>query len=128
MNSMVKILLLFAAGGAGALSRFGLSAMVGRYFTSPEWLGTAIVNIIGCLCFGGIAEMFRIGGWCPAARTVILTGFFGAFTTFSTYMYEIAGMSAGGAAWQAGLGFATQNILGLCGIFLGAAVARCLMG
>lgn len=124
MNTLAKLAVLFAAGGCGTLSRYGLTTLVARFAPSPSTLATTTVNVLGCLCFGLIAETFRISGWPPTLRLIILTGFFGAFTTFSTYMYEIETLASGGSAGKALASFVIQNGLGFAAILIGITAAR----
>jgi CrcB protein len=52
-------------------------------------LGTLLVNLIGCFCFGVVSQIEPGGSWLtPSLRLMILTGFLGAFTTFSAYTYD----------------------------------------
>lgn len=82
--------LAIAAGGAlGALARFwvsnGVYAMLGRGF---PW-GTLAVNVIGSVLIGVLyillLERLTVG---PEVRALLLVGFLGAFTTFSTFSIE----------------------------------------
>ena len=84
-----------------------------------------LINIIGCLCFGIIAEAFQIRAhWSLQTRIIILTGFFGAFTTFSTYMFELHSLMVNGSVLRACLGFTVQNALGFFGIAAGVLLIR----
>ncbi|MDR0881187.1 MAG: fluoride efflux transporter CrcB [Candidatus Adiutrix sp.] len=80
--------LIFCAGGLGALSRFGLSALVKKLAGGEFPLGTLIVNMLGCLIFGFLAELITKNHWPPEVRLTCLVGFLGAFTTFSSYISE----------------------------------------
>lgn len=125
MNLLTQILLLFLAGGLGTLSRFGLGSLITRIYPHPEPWGTMIINIVGCLCFGIIAEAFQLRAhWSLQTRVIILTGFFGAFTTFSTYMYEIHSLMINGSVLRACLGFTIQNALGFLGIAAGVLLVK----
>ncbi len=118
----IKLLLIAVAGGVGTLCRYGLGGLVqdGKMF---PW-GTVSVNLLGCLAFGSIfSAMDRrlmLGG---DVQIIILLGFMGGFTTFSSYMYELADQLRS-AQWLAASGyFALQNLGGwaamILGLFLG---------
>jgi len=122
-----KLLCIAAAGSLGTLSRYGLAGLIQRLAGSGFPWGTAAVNTIGCFLFGIVwtlgAERMAISA---EARTIILTGFMGAFTTFSTFISE-TGQLAGGAQWWVALGNITLQVgAGLALFFVGAALARLL--
>ena len=118
-----KLLLIAAAGGLGTLARYGLSELVqnmsGRLF---PW-GTVAVNVLGCFLFGAVSSSIA-GRWTLSGetRTIVLVGFMGAFTTFSTYMFESNGFLQDGQ-WSMVLGnVLLQNILGLAALLTGMAI------
>jgi CrcB protein len=82
-------LLFIALGGAcGALARYGLSTHV-RGLWSGAWpLGTLLVNISGSLCIGVVFVLIERAAIHPDWRSVLMVGFLGAFTTFSTFSLE----------------------------------------
>ncbi len=122
---MRQMVFLFLAGGVGALCRFGLAGLVHRHFDGSFPWGTAVVNVLGCLAFGlvwGLAEQrFIIPG---QVRIIILTGFMGAFTTFSTFAFETVMLLRDGQLFYALANLAGQNLLGLAAILGGLALAR----
>lgn len=123
MTTYKLLAALFAAGGCGALSRYALSSYLAEFFGKGTPWGTAIVNILGCFCFGGIAALFAVRtNWDPQYKTVVLTGFFGAFTTFSTYAFELNALLRAGEFSRAFCDFALQNAGGLAAAALGAAI------
>ncbi|GIX08207.1 MAG: hypothetical protein KatS3mg115_2610 [Candidatus Poribacteria bacterium] len=79
-----------AVGGAlGAVGRY-LLAIGSARLLGPGWpWGTLLANWVGCLLIG---LLFGLGVeramLPPALRLLFLTGFLGAFTTFSTYALE----------------------------------------
>ncbi|SKA81566.1 fluoride efflux transporter CrcB [Desulfobaculum bizertense] len=122
---MEKLLLLALGGSAGALSRYGLAGLVHKIFGGTFPLGTFVVNMCGCLFFGlvwGFLENRTILG--PAARTAVLTGFMGAFTTFSTYIFESSSLLRDGQWWSAIANIAGQTVLGLVLLTAGLFLAR----
>ena len=120
-----KLGLIALAGAAGTLARYWVSGLVygvaGRNF---PW-GTAAVNILGCFLFGLVWQLGEGRMLIRAeTRTIILTGFMGAFTTFSTFIFESGGLLEDHRylALFANLGF--QTLLGFAALFAGLALGR----
>jgi len=125
---LTRILLIAAAGACGSVARYGLSGLVQR-LAGPSWpLGTWTVNILGSLLFGVIWAMAMAderGIMISAeARIIILAGFMGAFTTFSTLSFETAQMLRDGQWVLAGANAGGQVVLGLAAVFVGMAVGK----
>ena len=124
---MQKLLLLALAGSVGTLARYGLSGFVqslcGKVF---PW-GTVVVNLLGCALFGliwsALEERWPTSG---ETRMIILVGFMGAFTTFSTFVFE-SGELLRDAEWIPALGYFTiHNVGGLAALLAGLALGRLL--
>lgn len=80
-------LAIIAAGAAGALARAAVSTAV-QTLWHRRGAGTLVVNLVGAVVLGawlGAGE--RVDG---AWLAIVGTGFLGAFTTFSTWMVELA--------------------------------------
>ena len=121
----MKIVLLFVAGGLGTLLRYGLSSLVQRHAGLSFPWGTFAVNMLGCFLFGLLWSLFesRIAV-SRELRVVILVGFLGGFTTFSSFAFEAAGLLRGGA-WLAAAGHVLgQNSVGILLVFAGLALGR----
>ena len=92
-----KFLLIALGGGLGALARYGLGGLVQRLGRSNFPWGTFAVNMTGCLLFGLLwmlsTKHLSLSG---QARLFLLTGFMGAFTTFSTFIFETGQLLSGG--------------------------------
>jgi fluoride exporter len=119
-----RILLLAMAGAAGTLARYWLSGFVQRSAFAFAW-GTLAVNGLGCFLFGLVwtlaEERMLISG---ETRIVLLAGFMGAFTTFSTYMFETRQMLAA-SEWLVGAAnFAAENLTGFALLILGMVIGR----
>jgi fluoride exporter len=120
-----KLMLLAAAGAVGTLARYGLGGLVQRVAGDGFPWGTLAVNVGGCFLFGLVwmlAEERSLIG--PEARIIILIGFMGAFTTFSTFAYETGAMIEDGQYLRACGNMAVQNGLGLAAMFMGFFVGR----
>ncbi|TWI70721.1 CrcB protein [Desulfobotulus alkaliphilus] len=125
---MVQKILMVALGGAlGTLCRYGLCtgvhALLGRNF---PW-GTATVNLLGCFMFGLIWVMAEEKNMISESlRIMLLVGFMGAFTTFSTFIFENSGLIHHGEWIRLMANLAGQNLLGFMALYLGYSLGRLL--
>ncbi len=120
-----KIIYLALAGAAGTLTRYWLSGFVQKNISIGFPFGTAAVNILGCLVFGLLWAVFEnrlsISG---QMRIIIFVGFFGAFTTFSSVMFETAQLlDESQWLWASG-NILLQNALGLIGMLAGLVIGK----
>ncbi|CAG1064595.1 Putative fluoride ion transporter CrcB [uncultured bacterium] len=121
----MKLILLAAAGAAGTLARYFLGGLVQRLYGGSFPWGTFAVNMTGTFLFGLVWSLAEdrlvISG---QARAVILVGFMGAFTTFSSLMFE-TGELMRDSQWALAFGnLALQNIVGILFLFLGFMLGR----
>ena len=88
-------------------------------------MGRFIVNAIGCFLFGVIWSLAEERLLLDAgSRAVILTGFMGAFTTFSTFIFE-TGELIRADQWLLAIGnLGGQMVVGLVFLFIGIGVGR----
>ncbi len=124
---LLKLTYIALAGALGTLARYGLGGLMHRLLPAGFPWGTLTVNLVGSFAFGliwGLAvERNLISG---EARLIILVGFMGAFTTFSTFMFE-TGQLMRDSQWLLVAGnLLAQNLVGLVAVFLGWALARAL--
>jgi fluoride exporter len=122
-----KLIWIGLAGGVGTFARYGLSGVVQRICGSAFPFGTLAVNVLGCFLFGlvwSLAEdRLSISG---EMRTVILIGFFGAFTTFSGFAFETIQLLRDAQWVSAAANIMAQNVIGITGLFLGLMAGRLL--
>ena len=120
-----KFLYLGFAGAAGTIARYCLSGIIQKNITTDFPVGTAAVNIVGCLMFGlfwaFVENRFSISG---QMRAVIFIGFFGSFTTFSSFAFETS-QSLYESQWLWAMGnILFQNTIGILGVTMGIAVGK----
>ncbi|MBI4061769.1 MAG: CrcB family protein [Elusimicrobia bacterium] len=91
MPPMIATLTALAAGGAaGTAARFWAA----RALPAAPW-GTLAVNLSGCFLIGLFEAGAARRGWGgPHARALLITGFCGAYTTFSTLILELDALLA----------------------------------
>src|SRR4051812_36678267 len=118
--------LIFLAGGVGRLARYGLGRLVQGQMHSGFPFGTLTVNVLGCLAIGMLARFFTHVQTENALRAMLIVGFCGGFTTFSTFSLETIALVKGGEPLLAGLYIAASMALCLVGTALGFSVGPML--
>lgn len=121
----VETLLLIGLGGfLGANARFLVSTWVAQRVGSQFPWGTLVVNFSGSLLLGALlAWAANQVAFDTRARLFLVTGFFGAYTTFSTFANESVALLQSGD-WASALG----NILGTNLVCLAGALVGLVVG
>lgn len=115
-----------ALGGAmGAMGRFGISTWINERTTSSFPSGTLVVNVLGSFLFGLLfVVIFSTTNLREPMRLMILVGFLGAFTTFSTFSFETMRLVEEGQLGWAALNILSSCLLCLLGVWLGTLLAK----
>jgi CrcB protein len=109
--SGISILAVFGGAGAGALLRWWLGAMLNPAFPTVP-LGTVAANLIGGLLVGVASAFFAHNASLPPEwRLLIITGFMGGLTTFSTFSVAVVTLLGRQEYWWA-LGAASVHLIG----------------
>ena len=88
MNAL-PVLAVFCGAGLGALLRWWLGAWLNPVFPTIP-MGTVAANLIGGFLIGIASAWFNhSSGLAPEWRLLIITGFMGGLTTFSTFSIEV---------------------------------------
>lgn len=125
----MNIYLSVAIGGAtGALCRYMSAGLMLRLFGSGFPYGTLFVNVLGSFVMGLLIEAMALK-WSPSPemRVFLITGFLGAFTTFSTFSLDVALQIERGAYMAAASYIMLSVILSIGGLFAGLAGMRALL-
>jgi len=116
------------AGGLGAAARYLVDFWIVSRGITRVPLGTFTVNVTGSFALGLITVAAAGGLLSTAAATVIGAGFLGAYTTFSTWMYEAARLLQRGAYRAAVWTLAGSVVAGVAAAALGVICGRLLFG
>ena len=117
---MEKLLLVMVGGSLGAASRYGISLLTVKMWGPRFPWGTLTVNLMGCFLIGllfGLSDRVRL--LTPDMRLLLITGFLGALTTFSTFSMETVSAGRAGMMGQPLMNILVNNLGGLALTFLG---------
>lgn len=119
-------LLAIAGGGAlGAILRFLMSSHIYRLFGRDFPYGTLAVNVLGSFLMGIFFIFIIERGMLSAEwRSIIIVGFLGAFTTFSTFSIETLTLLESGELSRAVLNIFLSVALCLAATWLGLLMGR----
>ncbi|MFD2698706.1 fluoride efflux transporter CrcB [Mesonia sediminis] len=118
---MKAFLLVFLGGGLGSALRY----LIQRLYNTSTWpLGTMLVNILGCLIIGFVAGyLIKTEKYSISLNLLVISGFCGGFTTFSSFGLEGVKMLQAQAYWQ----FLGYTLLSLCLGYLAVGVGLFIM-
>jgi CrcB protein len=123
------IYLLIALGGAaGSLLRYLIGGAVQRMSAGGFPVGTMFVNVSGCFLIGILVRQFLNMQVSPELRALLIVGFCGGFTTFSTFSADTLGLIEGGEYGRA-TGYVILSVaLCLAATLAGMTAMRLLAG
>ena len=112
------IIYIFLGGGLGSVLRFLVSNYTEKLLNIKEFpFGTFTVNIIGCFIIGVLSAYFlKVDNYL---KFLLITGFCGGFTTFSTFSAENFSLWQNGSYFTLVIYILASVILGLFAVFAG---------
>jgi len=126
-NYLLNYLWIALGAVVGASARYSLSLLIARRFSTAFPYGTLLINITGSLVVGFFlvfsTERVLLD---PRWRLLIVIGFCGSYTTFSSYAFESFALMEQGQWLMSGINIIGSNILCLAAVLAGAAIARAL--
>jgi CrcB protein len=103
---LLNVIVICIAACIGALMRWGMQLWLNPDGVLP-W-GTLAVNLVGGYIIGlSVAGFAALPDIDPAWRLMVITGFLGSLTTFSSFSAEVVGMLMDG---RPGLALATAAL------------------
>jgi CrcB protein len=121
-GAILRLILIAIFGAAGTLARYGLQGLVQARMASTFPYGTLLVNLTGCFLLALIGQ-FTLNRIVisPDWRVAIAVGFFGGYTTFSSFGWETAKMLEAGE-WLWATTYVAASVA--AGLFLSVAGIR----
>ena len=100
---MKLVLAIFIGGGLGSVSRFGVSVLGSKLFDDKFPIGTLLANLLSCIVLGLLVGAFQDKVNSEELRALLILGFCGGFSTFSTFSLETLNLMKAGQFWMAAL-------------------------
>jgi len=131
---MTGYLLIAIGGAAGSMARYWMAGSVDSRLNAalPHLMfptGTLAINVLGSFVIGvlaGIEEAGRRWGLSDSARLLLMVGFCGGFTTFSSFSLQTVGLLREGLLLRAGGNVALSVLLCLVATWAGIALMQAL--
>jgi len=120
---LLRYLAIGAAGFVGAIARVAVATLFGRINVRFP-IGTLVVNVTGSLFLGWFLTYVGTRNVSDVTRLAIGAGFVGAYTTFSTFIYESNGLADDGAGIKAIVNLVGSVVLGIIAVRVGILLAR----
>ena len=122
---MLQLIAIALGGAVGSVARFLAANAAAEHFGTRFPYGTLMVNLIGSFLIGLtyvlIVEKFKLSA---EIRGLVMVGFLGAFTTFSTFSLELLDMLKSGALLGAGFYLLISVIIGVTNVWLGMQLGK----
>lgn len=120
MRILINCLAVGVGGFLGALARLGVAAAARAVLGAAFPFGTLFINLSGSFLLGWF--LARVARGVAVSEPVLwgfTVGFLGAYTTFSTFMYESDLLIRDGAMTRATLNLVGSLVLGLIAVRVG---------
>ncbi len=115
---MLNYLLVFIGGGLGSICRYGIAHFLStQNYHFP--LATLIANVLSCIILGALIGLNLKGDVSNTQKFLLMTGFCGGFSTFSTFTAETYQLFQSGDYFYALANIGFSLLLCLICIYLG---------
>lgn len=122
-----NILIVGMGGGVGSILRYLCQKWINEAYQHNFPLATFLVNIFGCLLIGVFYALGEKGNiLSPQTRLLLVTGFCGGFTTFSTFAFENMNLLRTGDSFYFLLYAVGSVVLGIAAVYLGSFIIKLL--
>ncbi len=119
-----QYLLVMLGGAAGSLARYAAGMAIMTRLGSRFPIGTLVINVTGSFLIGLLMALFteRFHPH-PYWRLLLVVGFLGGYTTFSSFEYETYSAVRAGSPWMGLINVIASVGFGYAAVWLGGLVA-----
>jgi CrcB protein len=111
----MELIFIGVGGALGSLARYGLGRWIAKTSKSAYPAGTFLINITGAVLLGLLGGL----NLTESISLLLADGFLGAYTTFSTFMYEGFRLFRDSKVKNAVAYIVSTLALGVLGYFIG---------
>jgi CrcB protein len=118
--------LIFFGAGFGGLCRYWISNVIYSFLNNRFPYGTLAVNISGSFFMGVlfVCVLEHIPTHSPQLKSLLLIGFLGGYTTFSSFSIETLTLLESGAVFKAALNICLNVFLCLLAVWIGVLLGK----
>lgn len=119
-----RYIMILLGGATGSLTRFLIGSAIMNRVGGRFPYGTVFINLTGSFLIGFTMTLLteRLKPH-PNWRFLLVVGFLGGYTTFSSFEYETLGLVREGSRWLGFVNAIGSVALGYLAVWLGAAIA-----
>jgi fluoride exporter len=122
-----NIFIVGLGGGVGSILRYLCQRWINEAYQHNFPLATFLVNVSGCLLIGVLYALGEKGNiLSPQTRLLLVTGFCGGFTTFSTFAFENMNLLRTGDYFYFLLYAVGSVVLGIAAVYIGSFIIKLL--
>jgi fluoride exporter len=115
--------MVLVGGAAGSLARFIAGTAIMTRLGGRFPFGTVFINITGSFLIGFAMTFLTEKTMNPNWRFLLVVGFLGGYTTFSSFQWESLSLVRDGSRWLALLNGVGSVVVGYVAVWLGAEAA-----
>jgi CrcB protein len=121
---LIRYILVLAGGAVGCLTRFVVGTAIIARLGGRFPYGTVFINITGSFLIGFAMTFLTDRSYLsPNWRFLLVVGFLGGYTTFSSFEWETLNLMKDGSRWLGFLNGFGSLVVGYAAVWLGAIVA-----
>jgi fluoride exporter len=124
VETWTKVIVLSIGGVFGVNARYWLGAWISRWSSSQFPWATIAINVTGSFLIGFLT--IALNRWMPHpnVRLMVITGFLGGYTTFSTFENDALNLWERGEVALMGANLIGSVVVGFAAVLSGTALAR----